>query len=194
MDTDYCARIVTAPSGMMKVVTVSYLVSLLAGCASMPNQMNQCNSVARQLTNRSILAQKVDRVTTEVVLKFNGVHNVEEFQAVAQASTIKVGSITGETEQLRKSMAALALKDTGLMSFRDRALASLAKRTSILKEVETELQRVNSTAAIMRNAQEGNISMQPLQSIMAKMDDVDVTEKKNVSAFNLYCKATPKGP
>jgi succinate dehydrogenase/fumarate reductase flavoprotein subunit len=80
-----------------------------------------------------------------------------------------------------------------LMSFRDRALASLAKRTSILKEVETELQRVNSTAAIMRNAQEGDISMQPLQSIMAKMDDVDVTEKKNVSAFNLYCKATPKG-
>jgi hypothetical protein len=194
MDTDYCARILTAPSGMMKVVTVSYLVSLLAGCASMPNQMNQCNSVARQLTNRSILAQKVDRVTAEVVLKFNGVHNVEEFQAVAQASTIKVGSMTGETEQLRKSMAALALKDTGLMSFRDRALASLAKRTSILKEVETELQRVNSTAAIMRNAQEGNISMQPLQSIMAKMDDVDVTEKKNVSAFNLYCKATPKGP
>jgi hypothetical protein len=195
MDSNHRGQIPTVRSGIVKVVVVCGLVSLLGGCVSAPSQLDQCNSVARQLSNRSLLAKKIVRVMSEIALQFNGAsNNVEGFQAVAQASSIKVRATTAEVEQLRKSIAGLTLKDTGLLNFRDRALASVSQRSSILNQLEAELQRVHHRAAEMRNAAQGSLSMQPLQLIMAKMDDLDVAEKKNVSAFNRYCDARPKTP
>jgi hypothetical protein len=185
-------QIAIGPNRATKILVVAGLLSLLGGCISTPNKLEQCNSVARQINQRSLLGQKIAELRIEVALKFNGARDVEAFKVVAQTYILKTNSSVGEVELLRKSMAALELKDMGLVGFRDRSVANLAKRITILKQIEAELQRVNGVASAVRDGDEGFISMQPLQSIIGKMEDVDVAEKKNVGAFNFYCEIRPK--
>jgi hypothetical protein len=177
-------------SAIAKMLVGVSLVQILAGCA--PSKATQCNTLANTVNQGVALGKKLQGFGDGLGNKFRSAKNINEFQSVAKETVGAIDSMVGEIDQFSKSVAAVELKDTSLIGFRDRAVANYNLSATTLKSMSANFKEISTAKLEPGNAEQLKSRLNALQESAAKMTEVDNEEKKISSEFNTYCGVTPK--
>jgi hypothetical protein len=88
-------------------------------------------------------------------------------------------------------VAAVELKDTSLVGFRDRAATNYTVTANALKELSGVFKEISTFDLKPETADQFKSRLESLKTVMEKMTTVDAEERKISSEFNTYCGVAP---
>ncbi len=165
------------------------LLQVLTGCA--PTKAIQCNTLAVNVNQSSVLGKKLETFGNDLGTKFGKAKNIEEYQAVAKETVTATTGVVSEIDQFIKGVAAVKLEDQTLIGLRDRAVKNYGVTVTSLNEMSGIFKEISTFELKPETAQTFKSRLESLKTVMEKMSSVDAEEQKIASEFNTYCGVTP---